>query len=113
MKLAAMPWFPADFFADTEHVCDDAAKAYLFLLGHAWIRGARLPNDDAALARMARVSIKKWVAIRDAVMSFWKLCEDGFWRQQRMSKEYEFVSRRAEANRKNGSLGGQRQTGKN
>lgn len=104
-KLHSMPLFPSDFFADTEHISGEAARAYLFLLAHAWIRGAKLPNDDAALARLARMGIRSWRAIRGEVLSFWRL-EDGFWHQPRLTKEYEFVRRRASVNSENGRLGG-------
>lgn len=101
-----MPIFWADFFADTEHMSPDGAKAYLFLLGHAWLRGAALPNDDRILARLARVSNKSWVHIRAEILTFWTLGEDGFLRQKRLSKEHEFVCRKVAVNRKNGSVGG-------
>ena len=105
-KLSAMPVFFSDFFADTEHLSPDAAKAYLFLLGHAWIRGAKLPNDDTMLARLARVSLKSWRHMKDGVVAFWTLGEDGYLRQKRLSKEYEYVCRKVEVNRENGSAGG-------
>lgn len=111
-KLQAMPFFPADFFADTEHMAPEAAKAYLFLLGHAWLRGAKLPNDDRALARMARVSVKAWQHMKGDVLSFWTLSPDGYLRQKRLSKEHAFVSRKVEANRKNGSAGGKAKAAK-
>ncbi|MFH1557724.1 MAG: DUF1376 domain-containing protein [Pseudomonadota bacterium] len=107
-KLHSMPFFPADFFADTEHMSDDAAKAYLFLLGHAWLRGAKLPNDDSALARMARLSPRKWAAVKAAIMPFWTVDEEGFLAQRRLTKEHEFVTRRANKNRENGSNGGRK-----
>jgi uncharacterized protein YdaU (DUF1376 family) len=113
-ELHSMPMFWAEFFADTEHMSDDAAHAYLFLIGHAWLRKAKLANDDRALARMARVSFKKWKAIKPEVLSLWVLDEadGGWWSQKRLTKEWLFVSRRAEDNRKNGSLGGTRSAAK-
>lgn len=105
-ELQAMPMFWAEFFADTEHLTEEAAKAHLFLLGHAWLRGARLPNDDGVLSRLCRISPRKWSAIKHSVLALWKREEDGFWSQKRMTKEFDFVRLRVEANRKNGSLGG-------
>ena len=110
--LHSMPMFWADFFADTEHLSPDAAHAHLFLIGHAWLRGAKLVDDDRALSRMARMSLKKWLSMRTEVLSLWSLSE-GFWSQKRLSKEYDYVSRKAEDNRNRGSLGGKRTAEKN
>lgn len=99
--------FWADFFADTRHVSGEAAGAYLLLLGHAWLRGAKLPNDDRALARMADVSPRKWASIKRDVMSFWTLDGD-VWRQKRLSKEWDYVCRTSDIKRRLGKLGGLR-----
>jgi uncharacterized protein YdaU (DUF1376 family) len=107
-KMHYMPMFWSDFFADTESVTDDAAKAYLFLLGHAWLRGAKLPNDDRILARLARCTSKKWSGIKSEIMPFFALGADGQLTQKRLLKEWENVSSKVEKNRANGSLGGQR-----
>jgi uncharacterized protein YdaU (DUF1376 family) len=106
MKFAAMPMFWADFFADTEHMDDDAAKAYLFLLGHAWLRGAKLPADDLALSRLARVTPRKWAVIKAAVLTFFKLGDDGFLRNSRLTREHDYVTEKVSKNRENGRKGG-------
>lgn len=111
-KLRFMPMSWSEFFADTEHMSPDAAKAYLFLIGHAWVRGAKLPNDNAILARLARVSNKAWAHMKAEVLTLWILGEDGFFRQKRLSKEYEFICRKVEDNRKNGSAGGKAKAAK-
>ena len=104
--LHSMPMFWAEFFADTAGESADVTGAYLSLLGHAWLRGAKLSNDDALLSRLCKVTPRKWVAIKADVMKFWKLSEDGFWTQKRLSKEWEFCTKKREMNRQNGSLGG-------
>ena len=111
-KLQSMPLFPADFFADTAHMDTTAAKAYLYLLMHAWLREAKLPNDDMVLARLAGVSRKVWPHIKQAILALWALGDDGYWRQKRLSKEYDYVCRRVEGNRKNGSAGGRAKAAK-
>ncbi len=88
--MHSMPVFWAEFFADTERVSDDAAKAYIFLLGHAWLQGAKLPDDDAVLARLARVSRNKWNAIKTEVLSFWIKLDDGSLTQKRLRKEWDW-----------------------
>jgi uncharacterized protein YdaU (DUF1376 family) len=94
--------FWAEFFADTEHVSGEVAKAYLYLLGHAWLRGAQLPDDDRILARMARVSGGRWAAIRSDVMGFWTRTERG-WTQKRLSKEWFYLFKVREVKRLNGA----------
>jgi uncharacterized protein YdaU (DUF1376 family) len=105
-KLPSMPFFPADFFADTAHMPGSAARCYLFLLGHAWLAGGKLPNNDLALARMARMHPVHWGRVKDHVLGFWELGNDGFLRNKRLSKELEYVRDKVERNRKNGALGG-------
>jgi uncharacterized protein YdaU (DUF1376 family) len=105
-KLPSMPFFPADFFADTEHLTRCAAHGYLFLLGHAWLRGAKLPNDDVALARMAGVRGDQWKKIKPEIMEFWKLGPDGCLTNSRLTKEWSWVEGNRTRNKLNGALGG-------
>lgn len=105
-KLHSMPMFWSDFFADTEAVSDEAAKAYLFLLGHAWLRGAKLPNDDRVLARLARCTNKQWSHIKDEVRPFFVATADGQLTQKRLLKEWEYIHQKIQKNRANASLGG-------
>ena len=112
-ELHSMPMFWAEFFADTEHLSEDAAKAHLFLIGHAWIRGARLPEKDDVLARLSRLSPRRWAAIKSDVLSLWERTEDGCLTQKRMAKEFEFVRVRAKKNQENGLKGGRPLKGEN
>jgi uncharacterized protein YdaU (DUF1376 family) len=101
-----MPLFPADFFADTAHISRSAAHAYLFLLGHAWLRDGALPNDDAVLARMAGFRLDRWREIKSEVLSFWQLSDDDLLRNKRLTKERDYVTEKSRRNRANGALGG-------
>ena len=105
-KLPSMPFFPADFFADTEHLSPSARHAYLFLLCHAWLRGAKLPNDDAALARMAGFRMDHWRKIKAEVMAFWHVDNDGMLWNMRQRNNFEVVNATRELNKANGALGG-------
>jgi uncharacterized protein YdaU (DUF1376 family) len=89
-----MPFFPADFFADTQHISGQAAAVYLVLLGHAWLRGANLPNDQKTLARLARVSWQRWTSMKDEIMPFWDLGPDGLLRQKRQFQDHQNVKRK-------------------
>lgn len=109
-KFPHLPLFTDAFIADTGHLSAQETGAYLMLLMVAWRSpGCRLPDDDAKLARWARVSAKNWPRVKASVMEFWTLA-DGFWTQRRLTKEHVSVSRRAEAARDNGSRGGRAKT---
>jgi uncharacterized protein YdaU (DUF1376 family) len=93
MRHPCLTWWPEKFFGDTAHVSAEAAAFYMVLLSHAWLRGGSLPNDDAMLRNMTRLSRQKWQAIRREVMSFWYLAEDGCWHQKRLDVEWARASK--------------------
>lgn len=101
-----MPMFWADFFADTAHVSGSVASTYAVLLGHAWLRGGTLPNDDKQLSFMARLRPGQWALLKNDVMAFWELGEDGHYRNCRLSREWRFVERKRNQQRLNGAHGG-------
>ena len=111
-ELPAHPMFWSDFFADTEHMSEGAAKAYLFIIGHSWIRGGKVKNDDRLLARLCRLSLKRWKAIKDEVMEMLEVDEEGNVYQRRVQKDYVDVRRRAIVNSKNGAKGGKAKAAK-
>lgn len=109
----SLPLFTDAFIADTGHLSAQETGAYLMLMMVAWRSPeCRLPDTDDKLARWARVDRRTWLRIKPAVMEFWTLA-DGFWSQKRLSKEREFVSKRAEVNRRNGEQGGRPKSLKN
>lgn len=109
----SLPLFTDAFIADTGHLNAQETGAYLMLMMVAWRSPeCRLPDNDDKLARWARVDRRTWLRIKPAVMEFWTLAE-GFWSQKRLSKEREFVSKRAEVNRRNGEQGGRPKSLKN
>lgn len=103
----SLPLFTDAFIADTGHLSAQETGAYLLLLMMAWRSpGCRLPDDDAKLARWARVDRRLWHKIKPIVMEFWSLDDDGFWTQKRLTKEHEQTRNRAERARENGARGG-------
>lgn len=102
----SLPLFTDAFIADTGHLSAQETGAYLMLMMVAWRSPeCRLPDNDDKLARWARVDRRTWLRIKSTVLEFWTL-DDGFWTQKRLSKEREFVSKRAEVARENGQQGG-------
>jgi uncharacterized protein YdaU (DUF1376 family) len=105
-QFPSLPLFTDAFLADTGHLSAQETGAYLLLIMIAWRSPeCRLPDDDAKLARWARVDKRTWLRIKPSIMEFWTL-QDGFWMQKRLSKERDIVSKRAEVARQNGLHGG-------
>lgn len=105
-QFPSLPLFTDAFIADTGHLNAQQTGAYLMLLMVAWRSpGCTLPDDDAKLARWARVDPRTWAKIRPVIAEFWTIA-DGVWSQKRLTKERVHVSKRAEAARENGTRGG-------
>ncbi|WP_316176238.1 YdaU family protein [Bradyrhizobium sp. SZCCHNRI1073] len=64
-----MPLYIADYRADTAHLSASQHGAYLLLIMHYWSTGS-LPNDDAALARIAAMTPVEWKRNRATVAAF-------------------------------------------
>jgi uncharacterized protein YdaU (DUF1376 family) len=62
--LPYMPLFVADYLADTAHLTATQHGAYMMLIMNYWQRGGPLPDDDARLARIARVGPREWARMR-------------------------------------------------
>lgn len=54
-------------------------RAGFMLVLSSWheVPAASIPNDDRALAELARVSLRRWRRMRDFVLQEWILCTDG------------------------------------
>jgi Protein of unknown function (DUF1376)/HNH endonuclease len=65
-----------DYLADTLHFTATQNGAYILLLIDYWENGF-LPEDDAELARIAKIPNKKWASIRDDVLS--RFYKDSWW----------------------------------
>lgn len=84
--LPYMPLFVADYLADTAHLSATQHGAYLLLLMNYWQRGGALPDDDARLAKIARVGPREWSRMRPAISEFFTI-SDGAWLHSRVTHE--------------------------
>lgn len=64
-----LPFFHADFFAIANSWTDAQGMACLRLISSYW-ENSRLPNDDAKLARIARMSPKQWAKASPVIKEF-------------------------------------------
>lgn len=86
MSNVWMPLYVADYLADTTHLSAAEHGAYLLLIMAYWQSGRPLPDDDAKLSRMARMSAKEWKAARPTIAEFFTI-EGGEWRHGRIDGE--------------------------
>lgn len=109
-KPPYFPFYPKDFVTDEKvmNMCTEAVGSYIRLLCAAWIANppATIPNDDAALARLAGLTPLRWAELRAEVLSAWSPTKDGRLTQRRLACEYHKADRKIRAARRNGKLGG-------
>ena len=74
MANAYLPLFTGDYKRDTEHLTTEEHGAYLLLLMALWDQGGRIKSDPKYLARIARVSLRRWP-------KFWAELKDFFYEE--------------------------------
>lgn len=68
-----MPFYIADYLADTGHLSTIEHGAYLLLLFHYWRTGKALPDDDQTLRKITRMSITEWDTVSAPIRSLFRL----------------------------------------
>jgi len=102
----ALPLFTDAYLADTRHLSTEEHGAYLLLLMCAWRRpDCDLPDDEAILARMVGVTVRRWRAIAPTVMAFWSKSPSGNLVQKRLTKERVWVHNDVERKSRLGKQG--------
>lgn len=104
MSAPFMQLYVADYLGDTQHLTTEQHGAYLLLLMTMWRQGGTLPDEPKMLARIARVSARRWHLIADEVMAFFDL-EDGHITQKRLVEEYQKAVSKSEKRSISGKLG--------
>jgi len=96
-----MPFYIADYLADTGHLSTMEHGAYLLLIFHYWQNNG-IPSEDTRLARIARVSAKEWKAMKPTIGAFF----DEDWKHVRIEREIADSIARYERRASAGSQGG-------
>ena len=81
-----MQLYVGDYLADTLHLSAEEHGAYLLLLMTMWRSDGSLPDDHQKLARICRVSPKRWQTVWGAISEFFTV-EDGRIKNARLTKE--------------------------
>jgi len=100
-----MQLYVSDFVGDTLQLSTEQIGAYMLILMAMWNAGGRLPDDDAKLARVARLSLKKWRAISPDLLTFFER-EVGEIGHKRLTKELHKAQAKSEARAAAGARGG-------
>lgn len=100
-----MPFFVDAYVGDTMHLTTEQHGAYLLLLFAMWRAGGVLTDDNFQLARVTRMTPKKWLKVR-AVLSPLLDMRDQKISQKRLRKEWEYVAQKSTVNAINGIIGG-------
>lgn len=91
---AWMPFYVADYLADTGRLTTEEHGAYFLMICDYWKTGP-LPDDDRVLARITGMKPSAWRRTRKILQSFF-IVVDGVWRHKRIDQEIESAKKGAE-----------------
>lgn len=103
-----MPLFVDDYLSDTQHLNAAQHGAYFLLILHFWKKG-KLPNDEAQLAMIAKMSPREWARHRPILAALF----GSNWSHKRIEKELLKAASKAEVRAQAGKLGGEAKALKN
>lgn len=106
MKADAwMPLYVNDYLGATMRLTTEQHGAYLLLIMEGWKSGGPIPDDDAQLAAIAKMTLRDWRKIAPVIRRYFTSA-DGELHQGRLSREIEKAQRLSDARRESGSKGG-------
>lgn len=107
-----MQFYVGDYLADTTDLTCEEHGAYLLILMTMWRHGATLPNDPKKLARIARLSPRKWASVWSEIERFFVVDGDTV-SNARLTKEYKKARVKSDLRAQAGSMGGKAKALKN
>jgi uncharacterized protein YdaU (DUF1376 family) len=88
MSKAWMPFYGGDFLKKTMHLSGSEIGPYVLLIWHCWEHQGCAPDNDALLARIAKVYPPHWRRVRRLLEPFFDLTvSPGFWIHIRVQEE--------------------------
>jgi uncharacterized protein YdaU (DUF1376 family) len=100
-----MQLYVSDFLGDTLELSTEGIGAYMLLLMAMWNAGGTLPDDDGKLARITRMSVKRWRAVAADLLDFFER-DNGRITHQRLSKELQKSESKSQSRASAGAEGG-------
>jgi uncharacterized protein YdaU (DUF1376 family) len=100
-----MQLYVSDFVGDTLHLTTEQIGAYMLILMAMWNAGGSLPADEAKIARVARLSVKKWRGIAGDIMPFFLTVGDEV-SHNRLTKELQKSESKSQLRASAGAEGG-------
>jgi uncharacterized protein YdaU (DUF1376 family) len=82
-----MPFYVADYLADTPHLTTEQHGAYLLLLMAAWKSEGRIDADDESLSQITRLPMDVWLRHKAKLLRFFGPVEDGLIAHKRVMAE--------------------------
>ena len=106
-KLKAWYLFTEDFVAGTQHLTNEQVGIYIRLLCWNWNkRCIGIPKDEMTYHRIAScITDNEKISCTKILNEFFHLVDEVF-QNERQLQEYLFITRRIEASKQNGRLGG-------
>jgi uncharacterized protein YdaU (DUF1376 family) len=108
--MSARPWYKrygGDFVFGTMSLSLEEKGAYSLCLDLIYDRGGPIPDDARWLAGVCGVSVRKWHALRETLLSAGKLtARDGFLTNDRAEREIEISTETSRKLAENGAKGG-------
>lgn len=71
-----MPLYIGDYLADTQLLTTEQHGAYLLLIMAYWKNGGAIPNDDAVLAKVCGLSLRRFKSQKKTLLNFFKVSEN-------------------------------------
>lgn len=96
--LGALDWYPRDvaaYRADTLHLTTLEHGAYSLLLDEYYLSRRPLPDNDRALANIARLTLAEWLQIAPTIRAFFWV-KRGLLHQARADRELDLQDRRSQ-----------------
>lgn len=100
-----MQLYVSDFLGDTLDLSTEGIGAYMLLLMAMWNAGGSLPDDDGKLARITRMSVKRWRAVAADLLNFFER-DKGRITHQRLTKELQKSESKSQSRASAGAEGG-------